>query len=120
MKIKNICKVICFITIILSLFIGTNADAQISREEALESIVNNILQGNTKNLMIYATKNTVPSETNIYSLSNLLAKTNAESWLFFIDDQPMANWEHPCRYVVGMHQSIMLKCLQMISKIGIW
>jgi nitrous oxide reductase accessory protein NosL len=22
----------------------------------------------------------------------------ASSWVFFIDDAPQANWEHPCRY----------------------
>ena len=37
--------------------------------------------------------------TSIRSLVEPVMSPPYESWFFFVDDMPLANWEHPCRYI---------------------
>ena len=54
---------------------------------------------------------TIPTNKLVYELVTMLAKDSViisgndqyiadrDCWLFFIDDFPIGNWGHPCRYV---------------------
>ena len=51
-----------------------------------------------KDVDIWATKEKLPANTKMNISWFSLTSPKTESWLFFVDDMPMMNWGHDCRY----------------------
>ena len=52
-----------------------------------------------KNVDIWATKEKLPANTTMEAGASIITSPGTESWLFFVDEDPLANWGHDCRYV---------------------
>jgi hypothetical protein len=76
-----------------------NFVANISREDAYNRVLKNVLNGNTSGKWIYASPSLVAAGTAIATWYGDIVMPNSEGWLFFIDDMPMQSWAHPCRFV---------------------
>jgi len=66
---------------------------------AYDKALTEVLNGTTEGKWVFAAPTPVPAGTVIktwYGSINLPAE---KGWVFFIDDMPMENWAHPCRYV---------------------
>jgi hypothetical protein len=75
------------------------ADHGKSAKEALEIVVQEVLEGQTEGVWVYATRTPLEAGTVVRGWdSEYIVPTR--SWFFFIDDLPGANWHHPCRYVL--------------------
>lgn len=79
------------------LYVSLNA--AITRNDARDIVVNQIVGNEIENVNIY-------QEVEVYSDNSYelnpyksLSVPYSNCWIFFIDDNPLANWEHECRYV---------------------
>ena len=52
-----------------------------------------------KTAVVYAAEQRVPANTRL-QFPGVGIEAQHESYLFFIDQAPMANWGHPCRYLL--------------------
>ncbi|MBO5602600.1 MAG: hypothetical protein J5957_08385 [Prevotella sp.] len=93
--------VICCIIIILnaSNFVYAQEEASISRIKAWDIIKEQILMRDTSNILVKVSKNIKQPKSIIKSLVKPVISPMYDSWFFFIDDMPKANWEHACRYI---------------------
>ena len=74
--------------------------AFITNEAAKSIIFDEVLQSDIEGKNIYITPSVLAKGTQIDSWREVVTRQSPdEEWFFFIDDMPMANWEHPCRYV---------------------
>ena len=48
---------------------------------------------------IYVTPDMLPANTLVTTMSEEFTSPNCKSWLFFVDEMPMGNWSHPCKYI---------------------
>ncbi len=82
--------------------VGNPAAGRIgTQEEAYAFLTDRLLDRNTKGRSIYAAADKVGTATVTLALQRSeLALSGGPGWLFFIDDHPQANWDHPCRYVL--------------------
>ena len=97
--------IVCFL-IALGLFcVDSKSFADISRGGAFEIILNEVLHGNTEGILVYAKQNLVQAGTEVKAARYRIRLPQQEGWLFFIDDKPLANWEHGCRYVFVGYQN---------------
>ena len=100
MQSKNAKTKIILISIIgIVLFTVSISYADVSKSAARDIVVNQIVGDEIENVNIY-------QEADVYSSSfyelnpyKSLSVPYSNCWVFFIDDHPMANWEHNCRYV---------------------
>jgi hypothetical protein len=86
------------ITIILQLpFVSIG---QFSRQQAIKLVLNQILDADTSQINVYSSYDTIP-DTSYIILSNgqTISPLYPYNWVFFLDDNPLANWNHPCRYI---------------------
>lgn len=73
--------------------------SQFSRNQAIDLVLNQILDIETETIDVYSSYNVV-SSSNITLWDNQTINCSySENWLFFIDDIPPAKWYHPCRYI---------------------
>ena len=70
-----------------------------TKEEIIEIVVTEVLYNETEGKELYIMPEPLPPGTVIWSWTQEIRRLPAEEWLVFIDDFPMANWEHSCRYV---------------------
>ena len=77
-----------------------NASAQYPRDAAIDYVKNQLLSGDLGHINLYASFNT-KSGTNGLSLfyDAPIPYPYDENWVFFVDDNPYASWNHPCRYI---------------------
>ena len=69
-------------------------------EQARAALVERVLGGNTAGLSIGGRTTLVDSgKLALRAGQKTIEPPWSEYWVFFIDDKPMAGWEHPCRYV---------------------
>jgi len=111
------------IIIIISLFVlfvscskkkTAASPPDITLTEAEFIVLSEILEYETEGIVVYELREKLPAgsvirngltpEPNEYTIEN-------DSWFFFIDDNPDADWEHDCRYVFircsdGQHEVI--------------
>ena len=74
--------------------------AFITNEAAKNIVFDEVLQGEIEGKNIYIDPSPLAKGTQINSWREVVTRQSPdEEWFFFIDDMPMANWEHPCRYV---------------------
>ena len=81
--------------------------------EAAYSVVNtNVLQGNPARKPVFVSSTPLPPRTVVdtwRSKVNHTTPAGDPGWLFFIDDNPDANWEHPARfYLVDARNTAIL------------
>jgi hypothetical protein len=92
-------------TLIIFLFIGlTYASVEkksIDKDQAWQIVKEKILAKEQKNKIVYISTDLLESGQVVKSWGHDYEVPGAyqKAWLFFIDDQPGANWEHACRYV---------------------
>jgi hypothetical protein len=103
---RNNKAVIIFIPLVLLLSQCCSATSlnssinKITADKAIQILTEKILSGKLNGKTVYISKmplkkgETIKAITKTYQVDAL-----ASSWVFFIDDAPRANWEHPCRYV---------------------
>ncbi len=69
--------------------------------DALRLVVDLVLLGDTRSLQLSAAPR--PLDANSPPLATwahrVVPAPWTEFWLFFADDDPLANWAHPCRYI---------------------
>ena len=77
----------------------SEADKGISKMDAYNLVISELLNGSTEGKWVYVDPKPVKAGTTIESWRSSIELPRKEGWFFFIDDNPMANWAHPCRYV---------------------
>lgn len=75
--------------------------AQSSFEEALDKVVTGVLRGKTDQVEISALRTLARSNSVQLRTwgSRTIEMPFEDGWVFMVDDAPLANWAHPCRYV---------------------
>jgi len=94
------CQSKSFLVFILLFFSLINQSfAQITKDQAIEMVLNNIVAENSLNFNVYLHPGL--SHENDFSLSpyDKIANPYDSAWLFFIDLMPEYGWGHPCKYV---------------------
>lgn len=93
---ENIMKNKILVTTVL-LFTTIFVNAQISKSNADNLVLHNIVNDST--IMVYCMNESLGLSAKI-SLADgeEIINPYEESYVYFIDDIPAANWEHPCRY----------------------
>lgn len=82
---------------LLLLSISVIANAQITKSAA-DSLVLNMLNNDTT-IAVYTIDESMGSNVSIYTaVGDELTSPYDNSYIYFIDDIPMANWAHSCRY----------------------
>ena len=89
---------ITVIAICIFAFVGT-ANADITKEEAKNFVLNQVLEDEVGKVDVYVSNNIISSQDGLQLLDKTLSCPYASSWVFFIDDLIGAIWEHPCRYI---------------------
>lgn len=84
---------------LLLISVTTIARDNISRDEALNIIKEKLSLEQNTSVEIFVCDSIVKQSSPIALLSKEIQSPNYDSWCFFIDDNPMANWAHPCRFV---------------------
>lgn len=70
-----------------------------TKDEIVQMVVEEVLDDQIDEKEIYITPNPLPAGTIVKNWTQKIRKLPGKEWLVFINDQPEANWEHPCRYV---------------------
>jgi hypothetical protein len=91
-------RLLIFIAIILQLPFYSNG--QFSREQAKALVLNQILVADTGHIDVYASLHTILITDSLALFSKKIPLPYASNWVFLSDDNPYANWFHPCRYVI--------------------
>jgi hypothetical protein len=91
----------CF-TLVLFLVVGcAPGEKTISKDQSWEVVKKEVLAESLQNKIIYISIEPLKAGQAVKSWGHLykVPEDFQGAWLFFIDDQPGANWEHACRYV---------------------
>lgn len=83
---------------LLTLFTNISC-AQISADSAFKIIKKQVLFDDLSKVDILSITNVLPANYEISTLDTLVTSPNYDSWFFIVDDDPYANWNHPCRYI---------------------
>ncbi len=86
--------------LITATFLAASVRAQYPRELAIDLVLNHILVDDIGNVKVYASFNAIPIDAPLYLAFSAPIRCPYESnWVFFVDDMPFAEWDHPCRYI---------------------
>ncbi len=79
---------------------ATPIQAQFTQQQATNLVLNQVLTNELDKVDVYMA-NTAKSGSATMALGNrkTINMPYAANWVYFIDDQPFANWAHPCRYI---------------------
>ena len=69
-----------------------------SADEALQVLKSEIPQADFEQKMIFKSRTMSSRSETVGDWRGDLMMAPEEGWFFFVDDNPGANWEHPCRY----------------------
>jgi hypothetical protein len=93
-KLKN------FFALTVIFFLITGLQAQYSREDAIHLILNQILTNDIGQINVYCSKDLLSVDDGLLTFDrNTIQFPFQTNWVFFVDDYPTANWNHPCRYI---------------------
>lgn len=74
--------------------------AQFTKNQADDLIINQVLAGQTGTINVFTFPDSLNSPSQILQAdSTLIASPFPRSWIYFVDDFPFANWNHPSRYI---------------------
>lgn len=82
-------------SILIALFIPCYS--QISRNEAYELLKQNIFNGAIDSVEILASQTPLQPLYQIGTNDTFVISPSYESWFFFVDEKPGADWWHPCK-----------------------
>lgn len=85
--------VCCFNVIVVE------AQPVVGKDKAWQIVQDSVLNGKLEGINVALVKDVLLSNSKIKSFISDEVSPSFDSWFFFIDDNPNANWEHPCRYV---------------------
>ena len=82
--------------------LGTTADVAPvhSLEAAKAALTDRLLGHSLQGRRVYAATTKVADTASLELWRTTLTLSGGPGWLFFIDDAPAANWEHPCRFAL--------------------
>ncbi|MCX6582939.1 MAG: hypothetical protein NT166_22410 [Candidatus Aminicenantes bacterium] len=94
------------IALVLALGLGwtlgcQSAGKNISKEQAWDIVKKDILKEEPGNRVVYLNNTLLNAgqERKSWGDVHKVPANFRQAWLFFVDDQPDANWGHHCRYV---------------------
>jgi len=74
--------------------------AQFTRQQAIDKVLNEILPADTGNINLYIATDVYTGSENIeLPDGSLILNPFENNYVFFVNDFPFANWNHPCRYI---------------------
>jgi hypothetical protein len=93
-------KLTFFLTLFVTLSIFTDLHAQFSRVDAIHLVMNDILLNEVGNINVYCCYD-MKSGDEVLELPDFrtLSLSYSINWVFFVDDNPYAQWQHSCRYI---------------------
>jgi hypothetical protein len=71
----------------------------ISKDEAWQIVKEKVLLNKLQDVNVYFEKSTIEGNSVTKSVFTEVESPPFTSWFFFVDDKPLANWGHSCRYV---------------------
>lgn len=71
-----------------------------SQEAALAALTDRLLGHSLQGRRVYVANAPVETAVSIPLWRDTVSLSGGPGWLFFIDDKPRANWEHPCRFAL--------------------
>lgn len=74
---------------------------QAGKKETRATLESQILKESLAGKLVYVSRDPLPGGKTIPAWRSKIKVPQefSRAWLYFIDDSPKANWEHPCRYV---------------------
>ncbi len=87
------------VALTLFLIVSTQSWAQIPMEDAYKTLVEKGIIPQEKNQWVYGFEEILPPNYEIKSFRKTITTPRMQSWLFFIDEDPYANWEHSAKYI---------------------
>jgi hypothetical protein len=94
-------KVRNFIVMAIICLCAITSNAQFSAEQAQDLILNQVLVGELDEVDVFMMEQANSGQNPIMLENNKTVQIPyASNWVFFIDDLPLANWAHPCRYIL--------------------
>jgi hypothetical protein len=92
-------------------------------EQARRLVIDDILSGDISGKAIYMVKSPIFQGTIARGWKpevETFIMPYDRGWFFFIDDHPMANWEHPCRYVFIDYEAKEYKVFEAFTPPDVW
>jgi len=85
---------------VLFLSISSNIYAQLTRHQAIDKVLNEIVVADTGHIDVWSIINLLYYQDTIdLVLDAVLECPYNYNWVFFVNDHPNAGWMHPCRYI---------------------
>jgi len=96
-----------FFVILLIILIGiqSTTSAQIDKNQAIGIVRSNMTNEELQNYNVLVYPDLIQGQEFNLSPYHVLHSTYDNSWLFFIDMYPQAQWDHNCRYIFVDHQT---------------
>ena len=79
---------------------STTAESVDNQDAALQVLTDRLLGHSLQGRRVYVANAQVTDSVTIPLWRGEVSLAGGPGWLFFVDDRPQANWEHPCRYVL--------------------
>jgi hypothetical protein len=93
-------KIVCLSAVFLFLASLPVHGVELNLEQAKSRMISSALQGNVGQRAVFAYPNVVPRGTKIATWTEpTKVILDRDSWFFFVDEQPGANWEHKAQFV---------------------
>ena len=89
----------------------------ISKDEAIDLVKQKVLSKDTSDINVFISNTIIEENDTIqrYLSGNSIIKSSC--WFFFVDDNPMENWSHPCRYIyVTMNGEFSIEQMFLFEK----
>ena len=83
---------------LIAMVFAINVNAQFTRQQAIDLVLNDILSGDVGNIDIFSSLNSVTTSVDLIDNDNV-SNPYAEAWIFFSDDSPFASWYHNSRVI---------------------
>lgn len=84
---------------VIFLSLSFAVQSQITKDAAIDILIQNVLEEPWMEKEISMSDNAILPNTVINIHDSFLISPNHSSWFFFVDDYPLADWWHNCRYV---------------------
>ncbi len=94
-------KKFTFLFILIVVLCFTNFSfAQLSRQQAIDSVLNQIIPADTGKVNLYFALSSYSITDSIQlSVGSAISCPFENNYVLFVNDHPFANWNHPCRYI---------------------
>ncbi len=94
-------RIYLIITYALLLSIGAinSTNQSITKLEAYNIVINGIDSTSLDSTEIFVSKRILPANTTIEIGTESIESPDYDSWMFFVNQQPLANWGHLCNYM---------------------